>query len=180
VPCRANIAALKSLGVRAILVFSAVGSLREEIEPGSFVILLQIIDQTKGIRPSSFFEDTQIIAHTSFGDQGGPNLEIPDTILGGGGGTGLLTVNVVTAKYGNCGLCGQYFVAPMHFVAVVGCLEMLKLNYLLFPPFACILLQFICNTTMAKKKKVSISTQSSIVTTRCVLPVIYLCLTSSP
>jgi 5'-methylthioadenosine phosphorylase len=68
VPCRANIAALKSLGVRAILAFSAVGSLREEIEPGSFVILSQIIDRTKGIRPSSFFEDTQIIAHTSFGD----------------------------------------------------------------------------------------------------------------
>ncbi|KAK0490261.1 nucleoside phosphorylase domain-containing protein [Armillaria novae-zelandiae] len=56
VPARANIAALKSLGVRAIVAFSAVGSLREEISPGSFALPTQIIDRTKGIRPASFFE----------------------------------------------------------------------------------------------------------------------------
>lgn len=65
---RANIAALKSLGVRAILAFSAVGSLREEIAPGDFVLPTQIIDRTKGVRPTSFFEGTSIVAHTSFGD----------------------------------------------------------------------------------------------------------------
>jgi len=68
VPSRANIAALKSLGVRVILAFSAVGSLRETISPGSFVLPTQIIDRTKGIRPSSFFEGTSIVAHAAFGD----------------------------------------------------------------------------------------------------------------
>lgn len=68
VPARANIAALKSLGVRAILAFSAVGSLREEIAPGSFVLPSQIIDRTKGVRPASFFEGTTIVAHAAFGD----------------------------------------------------------------------------------------------------------------
>ncbi|KAJ3821283.1 nucleoside phosphorylase domain-containing protein [Lentinula raphanica] len=68
VPSRANISALKSLGVKAILAFSAVGSLREEISPGSFVLPTQIIDRTKGVRPASFFEGTSIVAHASFGD----------------------------------------------------------------------------------------------------------------
>ncbi|KIJ59784.1 hypothetical protein HYDPIDRAFT_32887 [Hydnomerulius pinastri MD-312] len=68
VPARANIAALKSLGVRAILAFSAVGSLREEIAPGHFAIPTQIIDRTKGVRPASFFEGTGAVAHAAFGD----------------------------------------------------------------------------------------------------------------
>jgi len=68
VPGRANIAALKSLGVRAIVAFSAVGSLREEISPGTFCLPTQIIDRTKGIRPASFFEGTSVVAHAAFGD----------------------------------------------------------------------------------------------------------------
>ncbi|KAJ3477992.1 hypothetical protein NLI96_g10073 [Meripilus lineatus] len=68
VPSRANIAALKSLGVRAILAFSAVGSLREDIAPGDFALPTQIIDRTKGIRPASFFEGTSVVAHAGFGD----------------------------------------------------------------------------------------------------------------
>ncbi|KAF8835047.1 Methylthioadenosine phosphorylase [Paxillus ammoniavirescens] len=68
VPARANIAALKRLGVRAILAFSAVGSLREEIAPGHFAIPTQIIDRTKGVRPASFFEGTSVVAHAAFGD----------------------------------------------------------------------------------------------------------------
>ncbi|KAF5375614.1 hypothetical protein D9757_008544 [Collybiopsis confluens] len=68
VPARANLAALKSLGVKAILAFSAVGSLREEISPGSFILPAQIIDRSKGVRPASFFEGTSIVAHASFGD----------------------------------------------------------------------------------------------------------------
>lgn len=67
-PARANIAALKSLGVRVIVAFSAVGSLREEIAPGSFALPTQIIDRTKGVRPASFFEGTTIVAHAMFGD----------------------------------------------------------------------------------------------------------------
>ncbi|KAF9040831.1 nucleoside phosphorylase domain-containing protein [Panaeolus papilionaceus] len=68
VPARANIAALKSLGVRVVVAFSAVGSLREEIAPGSFALPTQIIDRTKGVRPASFFEGTTIVAHAMFGD----------------------------------------------------------------------------------------------------------------
>ncbi|KAI0056664.1 Methylthioadenosine phosphorylase [Artomyces pyxidatus] len=68
VPARANIAALKSLGVRAILAFSAVGSLREDIPPGTFALPSQIIDRTKGVRPASFFEGTSVVAHAAFGD----------------------------------------------------------------------------------------------------------------
>lgn len=67
-PSRANIAALKSLGVRAVLAFSAVGSLREEIAPGDFILPTQIIDRTKGVRPASFFEGTSIVAHAAFGE----------------------------------------------------------------------------------------------------------------
>ncbi|KAI0260555.1 Methylthioadenosine phosphorylase [Gloeopeniophorella convolvens] len=68
VPARANIAALKSLGVRAILAFSAVGSLREDIPPGTFALPAQIIDRTKGVRPASFFEGMSVVAHAAFGD----------------------------------------------------------------------------------------------------------------
>ncbi|KAJ1977481.1 S-methyl-5-thioadenosine phosphorylase [Dimargaris cristalligena] len=67
VPNRANIAALKHLGVGTIISFSAVGSLREEIRPGDFVLPNQIVDRTKGIRESSFFEGG-ILAHASFAD----------------------------------------------------------------------------------------------------------------
>ncbi|KAE9401129.1 purine and uridine phosphorylase [Gymnopus androsaceus JB14] len=73
VPSRANIAALKSLGVRVILAFSAVGSLREDIPPGTFALPSQIIDRTKGIRPATFF-DGSVVAHTSFGDPISPKL----------------------------------------------------------------------------------------------------------
>ncbi|KAJ2723551.1 S-methyl-5-thioadenosine phosphorylase [Coemansia sp. Benny D115] len=65
---RANIAALKALGVQVILAFSAVGSLREEIKPGDFVLVDQIIDRTKGVRADSFFTGTGVTAHASFGE----------------------------------------------------------------------------------------------------------------
>ncbi|KAJ2225823.1 S-methyl-5-thioadenosine phosphorylase, partial [Coemansia sp. RSA 475] len=65
---RANIAALKALGVQAILAFSAVGSLREEISPGDFVLIDQIIDRTKGVRADSFFTGTGVTAHATFGE----------------------------------------------------------------------------------------------------------------
>ncbi|KAJ2156229.1 S-methyl-5-thioadenosine phosphorylase [Coemansia sp. RSA 552] len=65
---RANVAALKALGVQAILAFSAVGSLREEIHPGDFVLIDQIIDRTKGVRADSFFTGTGVTAHASFGE----------------------------------------------------------------------------------------------------------------
>lgn len=48
VPNQANIAALRSIGVRTIIAFSAVGSLQEEIRPRDFVVPDQVIDRTKG------------------------------------------------------------------------------------------------------------------------------------
>ena len=67
IPSRANIAALRSLGVRTIVAFSAVGSLREEIRPRDFIVPDQIIDRTKGIRPFTFFEDG-MVGHVGFAD----------------------------------------------------------------------------------------------------------------
>ena len=64
---RANIAALRHIGVRCIIAFSAVGSLREEIRPRDFVVPDQIIDRTKGIRPFTFFEGG-VVGHVGFAD----------------------------------------------------------------------------------------------------------------
>jgi len=63
---RANIWALKSLGVDFILSVSAVGSMREEIVPGHLVLADQFIDRTKGIRPHTFYSDG-CVAHVGFG-----------------------------------------------------------------------------------------------------------------
>ncbi len=73
VPYRANIAAMKSLGVEHIIAFSAVGSLREEIKPRDFVLPSQIIDRTKGIRPHTFYEHG-VVAHFMFADPFSPVL----------------------------------------------------------------------------------------------------------
>jgi len=64
IPVRANIYALKSLGVEWIISVNAVGSFKSEIEPGDLVIPDQIIDRTKG-RVSTFFTDG-IVAHIQF------------------------------------------------------------------------------------------------------------------
>lgn len=63
---RANIFAMKKLGVGRILSVSAVGSLREEIEPGHMVLPDQFIDRTCR-RPGTFFGDG-IVAHVQFAD----------------------------------------------------------------------------------------------------------------
>lgn len=54
VPYRANIDALKRLGVTDVISVSACGSFREDMSPGDFVIVDQFIDRTVG-RPASFF-----------------------------------------------------------------------------------------------------------------------------
>lgn len=61
---RANIYALKALGVKYCLAVSAVGSLIEECPPGSLVLPDQFIDWTKGKRERSFFGNG-IIGHVS-------------------------------------------------------------------------------------------------------------------
>lgn len=63
---RANIYALKKLGVEQILSISAVGSLKEELKPRDFVIPDQLFDRTKS-RISTFFGDG-IVAHVGFAD----------------------------------------------------------------------------------------------------------------
>lgn len=61
---RANIFALKKLGVDTIVSISAVGSLQEEYAPRQFVMVDQFIDWTKGLRKRSFF-DEGIVGHVS-------------------------------------------------------------------------------------------------------------------
>ena len=60
---RANIDALKQLGVTDIVSVSAVGSLKEDLPPGKFVIVNQFIDRTFA-RTKTFFDD-EIVAHVS-------------------------------------------------------------------------------------------------------------------
>lgn len=63
---RANIYALKSIGVSRVISVSAVGSMKESIKPGDVVVPDQFIDLTKR-RVSTFFEGG-IVAHVAFGD----------------------------------------------------------------------------------------------------------------
>ena len=69
---RANIDALKQLGVTDILSISAVGSLKEELEPGKFVLVDQFIDRTFA-RVKTFF-DNEIVAHVSMAKPTSPGL----------------------------------------------------------------------------------------------------------
>src|SRR3989441_2127345 len=66
IPARANIHAFKQLGVEFVLSVSAVGSLREDIEPLHMVVPDQLIDRTRG-RASTFFGDG-LVAHIAFAD----------------------------------------------------------------------------------------------------------------
>jgi 5'-methylthioadenosine phosphorylase len=69
---RANIFAMKTMGVEWLISLSAVGSMREQIRPGDMVIVDQFFDRTVG-RPSTFFGDG-IAAHVGFGDPVSPIL----------------------------------------------------------------------------------------------------------
>ncbi len=66
VNARANVWALKELGATHLVSVSAVGSMREEIAPGDFVVVDQFIDLTKG-RAATFF-DEGVVAHVAFSD----------------------------------------------------------------------------------------------------------------
>ena len=69
---RANIDAMKQLGVTDIISVSAVGSLKENLEPGKFVIVDQFIDRTFS-RKKTFF-DEEIVAHVSMAKPTSPGL----------------------------------------------------------------------------------------------------------
>ncbi|HYB79817.1 MAG TPA: S-methyl-5'-thioadenosine phosphorylase [Thermoplasmata archaeon] len=69
---RANIDALHALGAEAIVTVSSVGSLREELPPGTFVLPEQFVDLTKQ-RPTTFFDGGRVY-HVSLADPFCPDL----------------------------------------------------------------------------------------------------------
>ena len=72
VPSRANIYALKSLGVESIIAINSVGILKEEIKQGDLIIPDQLIDRTKS-RTNTFF-GSGIVAHIQFAEPFCPSL----------------------------------------------------------------------------------------------------------
>jgi 5'-methylthioadenosine phosphorylase len=73
VPYRANIAALKQVGVTQILSVNAVGSLNIAMPPKAAVVPDQIIDHTVGLRPRTFFADG-VVGHIGLADPFCPQL----------------------------------------------------------------------------------------------------------
>jgi 5'-methylthioadenosine phosphorylase len=67
VPYRANMWALRSLGVRQVVSLSAVGSLRAELPTGTLVVPDQLADRTHG-RSHTYFGDSAGVTHISFAD----------------------------------------------------------------------------------------------------------------
>jgi 5'-methylthioadenosine phosphorylase len=67
VPYRANLWALRSLGVRQVVTGSAVGSLLEQLGPGALVLPDQILDRTWG-RPHTYGDGENGVAHAPFSD----------------------------------------------------------------------------------------------------------------
>ncbi len=92
---RANIYAMKSLGVERIISLSAVGSLKEEHKPLDFVIPDQFVDRTRG-RASTFFGEG-LVAHIGFSDPICPQMA--DVVKQACATAG------VTAKQGGTYLC---------------------------------------------------------------------------
>jgi 5'-methylthioadenosine phosphorylase len=86
VPYRANIYALKTLGVQQVISISACGSLREYIRPGHMVIPNQIIDWTRTDRGRTFFGNG-LAAHISSADPFCPHLSavLADSVEEAGG-----------------------------------------------------------------------------------------------
>ncbi len=72
IPVRANIFALKVLGVEHVISVSAVGSLKEDVCPLDLVVPDQLIDRTRQ-RYSTFF-DENLVVHVGFADPFCPNL----------------------------------------------------------------------------------------------------------
>ncbi len=85
VPYRANIYALKSVGVTHIIASGATGSLREEIRPRDLVIADQVIDKTYR-RAGSYFDEPGLAAHVEFSEPFCPQLR--KTLLASAGAAG--------------------------------------------------------------------------------------------
>lgn len=64
---RANVLALKQVGAQFLVSVSAVGSMREEIEPGDLVLVDQFLDRTSS-RINTFFDEDGVVAHVALAD----------------------------------------------------------------------------------------------------------------
>ena len=82
---RANVWALRRLGVRRILAPCSVGSLQPHIKPGEFVVCDQLVDRTSG-REDTFFHGPTL-AHVSFADPYCPELR--EAVIGAARGEGI-------------------------------------------------------------------------------------------
>jgi 5'-methylthioadenosine phosphorylase len=67
-PFRANMHAMKQLGMDCVLGISAVGSMKAELQPGHFVLIDQFIDRTRGRTLESTFFGDGCVAHAHFAD----------------------------------------------------------------------------------------------------------------
>jgi 5'-methylthioadenosine phosphorylase len=67
-PFRANVHAMKQLGMSACVGISAVGSMREDVRPGDLVLVDQFIDRTRGRTEESTFFGDGCVAHAHFAD----------------------------------------------------------------------------------------------------------------
>jgi 5'-methylthioadenosine phosphorylase len=67
-PFRANLHAMKQLGMECVVGVSAVGSMREDLRPGHFVLVDQFIDRTRGRTEQSTFFGDGCVAHAHFAD----------------------------------------------------------------------------------------------------------------
>jgi 5'-methylthioadenosine phosphorylase len=67
-PFRANIHAMKQLGMDCVVGISAVGSMRADLQPGHFVLVDQFIDRTRGRTNESTFFSDGCVAHAHFAD----------------------------------------------------------------------------------------------------------------
>ncbi len=77
---RANIDALRTLGAEAIVTVSSVGSLKDELPPGTFVLPSQFVDLTKQ-RPTTFYDGGRVF-HVSLADPFCPELSSRATEVG--------------------------------------------------------------------------------------------------
>ena len=82
---RANVWAMRELGVRRLIGPCAAGSLQPHVKPGEFVLVDQLVDRTWG-RPDTFF-DGGVVGHVSFADPYCPDLRA--ALLASGSGCGL-------------------------------------------------------------------------------------------
>ncbi|MFN9332844.1 MAG: S-methyl-5'-thioadenosine phosphorylase, partial [Planctomycetota bacterium] len=67
-PFRANLHAMKQLGMECVVGISAVGSMKEHIEPGHLVLVDQFLDRTRGRTQESTFFGDGCVAHAHFAD----------------------------------------------------------------------------------------------------------------